>query len=557
MSNAKRHAKAPTPVEALDHVQEAIVKCLETPDDVVAFLDALSPDALCERLAAFLPLLCEPGDDMWDADDEAEALVRLWPSFAGLDHVLIGILKWLKTSQEVLAFLEGIDTPTLGKPLVALLRLLRTPLDVMEVSDEDSALDKLTFAPPGYMPWDVSVCPVGSLVDTYGHKLTHLKIAYYYEEDEDFMCSLFRRCTSLDVVHVENPCDLAFVAAVTTPAHAVSSLSIVSSKAADEWAAVLEPWLQSGHAKHLRYQNLPIRQRPRGLNVGNARILAAASALSHLTVICDGVDPLVDATPMRFENLETLNMSVGHAGPFLGSVLDRVNPAVLTSLTIFCEDDIDFLLKMLPCFLALRKLKILGGVFAEDAQPPAAMARPLALTSLTLHDVEISGSSFLALDAFLANAPRLETLSFGSSYYRGESVASMLPGWIRNGVREIHLADCKYPKGFGSQVARALCGMTSPLGVTITLVGSTLSDDDYEALLDALATCTGVDLVLDPHWPQLAIEAAKRNLALDGNFILKYDFDEIQPFESEVDLENNYDPLPKGRCDAVRVMRRP
>ncbi|KDO23646.1 hypothetical protein SPRG_11094 [Saprolegnia parasitica CBS 223.65] len=221
---------------------------------------------------------------------------------------------------------------------------------------------------------------------------------------------------------------------------------------------------------------------------------------------------------------------------------------MLTSLTIACEDDdLSFLLDMLPRFSVLRELKLLEGFFDEVARPLAAMARPLALASLTLHDVWISASAFLALDALLANAPRLETLSFGSSYGRndaldasGKSVKWMLPGWIRNGVREIHLVDCEFPKGFGSQLARALGGMTSPWGVKIALVGSTLSDDDYAALLD------------------MAIEAAKRNLALDDvDFNLAYDFDEIQPFESEVDLDSNYDPLPKGCCNAVRVMRRP
>ncbi|EQC24941.1 hypothetical protein SDRG_17167, partial [Saprolegnia diclina VS20] len=411
MSNAKRPTIAPTPAVGLDHVQITIVKCLETPDDVVAFLDALPLGAICGPLATvlrllrapiddaiyvatvtLLRLLRPPGDDMRDAGAKAAALARQWSSFVGLDHVLIGILKWFKTPQEVLAFLEGIDTPTLGAPLVALLRLLRAPLDVVvnggfvwPALNETTALDKMwpvlqldyvyqastglvIDALPAFHAVETTrFGPFEWLVETFGPKLTHLQIGMFFQT----MWTAF--------AHFD--------------------------RAPDEWTATLAQWLQSGHATRLRFES-KVKHLPDGI----VRMLAATSSLSHLDVIAvDQVfGSLCDASAMRFNNLQTMRVRA---------------ETVLTSLTIACKDDIDLLFEMLTRFSALRVLKLLGAELYDVPLPLPPMTHPLALTSVTLHNVELSANAFLVLNAHFAKSPELQLLSFeGTSFAHDASL---------------------------------------------------------------------------------------------------------------------------------------
>ncbi|EQC37021.1 hypothetical protein SDRG_05840 [Saprolegnia diclina VS20] len=507
------------------------------------------------------------------------------------DDVLMAIVKFTTTAEDVSTFLDAISATTRCGPLKALSELLRDPLKALrDARDEATALTMLwprlqldyvvdvkrvIDAMPIYNSFEVgslhlwkdmspSMDVLAQLVASYGEKFTHIKIDSKYpcenEKNVVTLCNILRQSTRLDVVSVGNTgYDMAIVAAVTTPKHSVRRLSVASDRAEDNWAENLVPWLQSGHADHLGIQ-YDVEKSGENRSIADVLVAAAASSLSSLNVLVHGAEPLppVDTHTTRFQNLSTLCVRVDQDAPFFKSLLDRVDPTKLRRLSVTCSDESDnigFVLDTLPHLSALNELQICSGAFDVDELPPAVMTSSSALTSITMEDIQFSSNAAAALGALFANVLDLKTLSWRDCFVDdttfGDVILSNLPLWIRNGVRAIDLAGCDAMDGFPDHLVRALRGATSPSGIDINLSDNGFTHEKYVMLFKALTTCTGVSVVLEPS-VELGGEAVAREAHL-----AREDFEVMLHGLPELELEwNEYvtPELPEGEvCVTLRV----
>ncbi|KDO23713.1 hypothetical protein SPRG_10491 [Saprolegnia parasitica CBS 223.65] len=472
----------------------------------------------------------------------AKRLAAAPTAVAGLEPILMSIVQCLASPQDVLAFLHGLDTPSLCTPLAALLQLLRAPRwaistypssddyclsylwpclsldDVqpaaaavvvdampmfpkMEVDDVGKWMREWTFVPPGRLPSDGRFDAFAWLAATWGHKLTLIGIGDEVDDDGraieptldlPVLCSALKLCKGLNEVSVlsDNLIVPDIFAAVTTPAHHVRRVRVHSSLPETDCAAALQPWLASGHAEHLDFSYFNEAEE---VNGSVCLLLAAAHTLTSLHLVLDPTPPLDDVDGPWLENLSELRITSYRAEQrFIERLLHSTR---LMSLSISASFDFGVVLDVLPRFPALYELNLASCAFDAINVAPGTWQGTPALRSVGIGDAQwFSDAALDALMALLAGAPALETVSLSECEWSDRQfdvVASSLRNCIDRGVRHISVMSCFY------------------------LDLSDNHDIDTAgkyALLDALATCAGVSVQLDSHLAPSSTEAAARNL---------------------------------------------
>ncbi|KDO17008.1 hypothetical protein SPRG_17557 [Saprolegnia parasitica CBS 223.65] len=495
MSSAKRPAAAPTTISNLEGALLGITMCLQTPEEVLVFLDAVDSPALCKPLAALLRLLRDPRSAFQNGslDGKDDLLSYVWPC------VKLNCVRPKATGLVVDA--------------MAAFPAMRLCRDVyMWQPHSESNLDMFMW-----------------LVATWGHKLQAITILSLRDDKHlEPLCNALRQCTGLDAFTVATDImdyvlnyptrdgpnySAELIAAVTTPNHHVRRMRIVSYLAERDWVEILGPWLASPHAQHLRFQHTSARS-----DDNIRRLVVAARFLSSLDLDiaqAGGLPPIDGDGQARFENLSALRVQVRESdAPFVQDLLQRLDPRRLTHLAISCESDFSYVLDALPRYTALQELEFDQGRFHHVASLP--LSGMPALRSAIFSNVDLSDQAVDALVRLFADAPALVKLIWNTSdetAYVRAAIARSLRHWINHGVRDIQLDFCHMAKN--SELAAGLCNAASPLGATVSLAPNKIAP-----LLKALATCAGVTLQrsVDTR-PQdsfpLAIEAIVRNLAIE------------------------------------------
>ncbi|EQC34290.1 hypothetical protein SDRG_08063 [Saprolegnia diclina VS20] len=444
--STKRTCPEAATMLGLPHVLISIVQCLSSPRDAIAFLMTLPPASLHAPLAATKALLTQSGP-----------FAYTWP------HLSLDDLH----SESAALALEALP---------ALLSALEPEPDSNVWATCDGAMSFVDFV----SSWPLTV--------------THIDTLWPRNIDSTNLCRLLRRCTRLRSIDISNEDKdvVEMLTAVTTPAHRLKKLSVFYQRATTmDWTSLLRPWLSSGYARHLAFDNTRTTDME-----GLARALATTSSLTGLDILNN--DDLVGAfltLQMPLHQLTSVYLWTQRHDR-IRPVLQLLNVTKLTSLALNCmATDYTDVLTLVPRMTALRHLLLdFGKVCDLDA------SRWPHLESIELSVVNWTSKAFGALLKYLERVQGLRKLKLDHCdivYDHVADVSLVLRRLIYNGLTLASLIGTGLDDARAATLARMLRQSRNPLPVTLHLKDNEVTIGGVRWLLKALATCSFVRVVID------------------------------------------------------------
>ncbi|KDO20066.1 hypothetical protein SPRG_14214 [Saprolegnia parasitica CBS 223.65] len=396
-----------------------------------------------------------------------------------LPHILTSIAQCLQ-SPDALAFLSALPLTSLDTALAATKELLTRPgrfvhtwpqVDLDDMNEDDAPL--MRAALPAIL--SVRASDVYSFVPLSATAPTDYEsVTPFLEFAAQSILPPFAAFFG-----IANAADL--LAAVLTPAHRVSSLTIgttYDSTDGDDWTALLLPWLASGHARHVELNNsgkLPIPD-----IAGLARALATTSSLQGLDIFnYDNLIAALVALKMPLHQLTALKVATFLPSYKMLSLLQLVDLAKLTSLT----------LDLRHLNLALGRLE-----YTDTSHWPH-------LESLSFHQVELSAETEEAVLTYLGRVQGLQKLTMvecsmvGTCFF---DVSRALSRLVANGLTFASFHHERFDDTSAALVALVLHEGRNVSPLTLLLWGNGITIKGVRVLLEALATCTYVCVQIEP-----------------------------------------------------------
>ncbi|KDO32974.1 hypothetical protein SPRG_02665 [Saprolegnia parasitica CBS 223.65] len=457
---APETGRAGPTVVALDGVLVAIVQCMASPSDVLAFLQALVASAveLPPALSALLVLLTTP--------QPHRKLAHLWPrvhllSIAADEIHLNGSLADQQQGRWVL-----------HRPVLCFYRAV-------------GIQGALVYSDPPWHPSD------------------------FYD--------LLGMCTNLQKVTLAR--NWMALAAITTSAHHVSDLTLLNTSfnvdgLPFDWTTSLGPWLESAHTKRLRLSSFESTD-----DLGLARALATTRTLTHLHLddaddVISGI--LANRLPLRY--LTHFWIFACHY-PILGDMTTLLDPAAIQSIQFrsHCLEEMTGFLKTLPLFTRLTVVDI-SGVSLGGHHHAAPLPTTKTLRAVTFRAIACSANTLATLLDWTARADHLEYSNWSGCAMVGthcKLVGCALRSWIATGaLQTASFWRCSIDDDGVRLLARVLCDVHPRTPLELDLSANPFGRDGLQALLDALATSSNIT-VLTPRIEMPDDDDASRGVAID------------------------------------------
>ncbi|EQC34287.1 hypothetical protein SDRG_08060 [Saprolegnia diclina VS20] len=324
--------------------------------------------------------------------------------------------------------------------------------------------------------------------------------------DSDDVCNLLRRCTRLRSVTLFATEEVAAVlAAMTTPAHRLQKLHLAYEGTLTlDWATLLQPWLSSGHARHVSFNKAPAADM-----AGLARALATTSSLRSLAILeNDALIRAFLALRMPLHQLTKLHLST-HRSKLLRQFLKLCALASLTSFALDCYASFATVTLFVSHMPALRHLSLGFCFFGADADDASRWPH---LESIEFCDVDFGSGARDAVLAYLARVQGLQKMSFDHCYTLCRPFVGLsrtLVRLINDGLTLASFESTALDDVDASHLALVLRRSRNLLPFTLNVMGDDFTMVGIRTLLLALATCASVCIKIDisPYCFEEEIEA--------------------------------------------------
>ncbi|KDO20069.1 hypothetical protein SPRG_14217 [Saprolegnia parasitica CBS 223.65] len=308
--------------------------------------------------------------------------------------------------------------------------------------------------------------------------------------DSDVVGALLRRCTRLRSVTLSARKDVAeLLAAMTTPAHRVEKLCLeYEGDETLDWTSLLRPWLATGHARHLSFNNAgttDIKEL--------AEALATASSLTGLAI--DENDALVRAIVALQMPLHQLRE--------------------LTSLALACNGHFANVMPLVSRMPALRHLSLRECRLRDVATGASHWPH---LESIELFDVTFERDACKAILAYLARVQGLQKITLNSCHDLCRGFVGRRRNLLRlinNGLTLANFESTWIDDSDATHLVRVLRQIRNPLPLTLDLTVDDFTMVGIRSLVEILATCTAVCIKIDIP-PQCYEEEVEPFLATHG-----------------------------------------
>ncbi|EQC26439.1 hypothetical protein SDRG_15720 [Saprolegnia diclina VS20] len=419
----------------------AIVQCIASSCDVVAFLDALPPQVLGEPLLALHALLSRPGQ-----------FLHAWPR-----PCFLGLVD----DEEALA---------------------QAALPAYEAFDEFLAASISTD--PGTF---------SAFLSLWAHKMTAIDLTCSANLINEALCQALRRCTRLCEVSLDSsPMTPHVFQAVTTAAHHVSRLTVQTARGhAFDWAPLVTSWLASGHAQHLGLCHVPVP------TDALARAVSRTSTLRSLEIRMS--DDFVVQLLRIGESLHHLtHFSVETKAPIhLVRILHLVSLRSLSSIALSCNMPLNPVFHQLCRSSVLEELDLRWCSLTVGSPDVGHWPR---LRLAQFDAVNFSPEVFDNVVANLTSSNVLERVHFLECSVLSTKMnvlGSALVHWINRGLRALRLADDRFDDTCAAVLATALRQASNTAPFTLSLNENDLTLEGVTDLLSALASCVCVRIELN------------------------------------------------------------
>ncbi|KDO26931.1 hypothetical protein SPRG_07645 [Saprolegnia parasitica CBS 223.65] len=323
-------------------------------------------------------------------------------------------------------------------------------------------------------------------------KITHVKERWLGAIGDAAYCSVLRRCTRLETIEVDATANTSdILAAITTPAHRVQSLFVTASVCARamNWALLLQPWLSSGHARHVSFEHI----RTPDCNA-LAHALATTKTLQGLR-IGDNDELLGELLRwnLPLHHITELELTMSYS---MMQLMQLIDVAKLISLTLHCDYEISALevVGRVPRMSALRHLSLCRVHLNE-----VDMSQWPHLESLSLTRVKFTHAAFDAILAYLNNVQGLQRLTFGRvSDGRFAAWSRTLGRLINSGLVAVRLTGCFLDGYNAERLAFALRQRRTASPLRLDLCYDEFGFEAVRVLVEALAVCTNVSVQMEP-----------------------------------------------------------
>ncbi|EQC34288.1 hypothetical protein SDRG_08061 [Saprolegnia diclina VS20] len=435
---------------------------------------------------------------------------------------LILIVQCLQSAPNVMAFLKALPLAKLDASLAALLQLLTRPgplaytWPTLRLDDIDCDDDSTVALYHAALPALVSICakefklverfmrprgdaitPAQGFLDFASQwplKMTHVDGRWVEEVGSAAFCSELSRCTRLRSIELSaNAAAPAILAAITTSAHCVHTLDIARSSGAPamNWASLLQPWLSSGHAKHVSFNKVPTTD----CN-GLAHALATTESLRGLHIVAND-DILCDLVEWKLPLHRVTELTLATANTkAMRQLMQLVDVTKLTSLALHCQYEISDVLGLIPRMTSLRHLSLQWVHFGDTdtSQWPD-------LESVYFGCVKFTPSAFDGVLVYLNNVSGLKQITLHCCSTVGASFAALsrtLGRLINRGLTMARLTDLCLDGYDAALLAFALRQRRSASPLKLDLCSNDFGIDGVRVLLEALAGCTHVGVQIEP-----------------------------------------------------------
>ncbi|KDO26930.1 hypothetical protein SPRG_07644 [Saprolegnia parasitica CBS 223.65] len=451
----KRACPEAATVLSLPHVLASIAQCLQSPSAALAFLSALPLTSLDTALAATKELLTRPGP-----------FIHTWPHL-GLDDIHGDRAALALEALPALLFLQEPETERTDRSM--------SETDTVILADVVAS-------------WPLKV----TYFDT---QWSHARDARYPRTiDSDVVGALLRRCTRLRSVTLSARKDVAkLLAAMTTPAHRVEKLCLeYEGDETLDWTSLLRPWLATGHARHLSFNNAGTTDIK-----GLALALATASSLTGLGI--DNNNALVRAIvalQMPLHQLREVHLRT-HGPKSLRAFVQLCDLTKLTSLALACNGYFANVMSLVSRMPALRHLSLSECTLRDDAGGASHWPH---LKSIELFEVNFERDACKAILAYLARVQGLQKITLHSCHDLCRGFVGRRRNLLRlinNGLTLASFESTWIDDSDATHLVRVLRQIRNPLPLTLDLTVDDFTMAGIRSLVDVLTTCTAVCIKID------------------------------------------------------------
>ncbi|KDO26920.1 hypothetical protein SPRG_07634 [Saprolegnia parasitica CBS 223.65] len=426
----------------------AIVQCIASSCEVVAFLDVLPHSVLGKPLRALHALLSRPGPSLYE-----------WPkpSFLGL----VG-------DEEA---------------------LLHAALHVYEAI---GVYNVHGFGPKFATVYDTA--PFCAFASTWAHKITLMDMSISTEPLDEAVCHALRQCTRLREVWLDvSPMTTLLFQAVTTPAHRVRKMHVQSFRdEAFDWTPLLTSWLATGHANHLSVSEITPP------NDDLARAIASTLSLrGHELYGCDDFVQQLFSLGQPLRHLTHVRLQTD-VPAHIATLLQRVDVRRLESLMLASRVPLDPLVQYLHAAPLLEELDLCRCSLTTTNEHVVGTWPRLRIARFD--DVGFRADVFKDVLVHLSTSDRLEHVSFTDCHIVRTEMAAMsaeLRVWIENGLRSLTLRGNILDDACVALIAQVLGETENTAPLTQELTENDYTISCVWGMLAALANSTCVNVVMD------------------------------------------------------------
>ncbi|EQC35340.1 hypothetical protein SDRG_07052 [Saprolegnia diclina VS20] len=462
--------------------------------------------------------------------------------------VLIVIVQYLASPDDVVSLLQAVPRTKLVAPLVALQTLLTTssawesknwPQLCIEMKD-DRYRPLICAAAPAFpsirigdlhmlgsmLPGpsnslDTQHAAIIAFAAEWGHKIESIDVTEWLDGGcIDVLTHVLHLCTGLASLTINvdteeiNPSHFAAVVHAASHARRIDVWTMDGSLSrCGDWRPIFGSWLASGHATHLGLtdafaadddddddddddlEDFQVKRfnDPNGF----ARAMTAATSLTSLRLVrCDVLLQSLLDTDASMRHITALHLDTSRRDVVEWLLSTKINLSGLRELGIGsdAQDDYSFVLALLPRLVSLEKLSLEG--CALRSVPNALPESPRHLKALALSlCVAMDDSTVFRLLDWASQSPCLQSITLERCTAVGRDatrVERLVRQWIGANVRDVTFDLCEFNAATVNALAAALYGTRRALPFDLRLNCDKLRLTSFEVLLETLATCTGV-----------------------------------------------------------------